>query len=291
MEIVYTDGRKFELVYDNDKHSYTVDGTKIPSVTRVIDSCFPKYLVDWAVQEGADFFLQSLEPYRRPDPATFIIPHRVVEHIHQGILTASKAISEHAVDVGNQVHDWISEGIKWKMGLRDAAPEIPEEDEEGSNCIHAFIKWASKNEIEWISTEEKIYYEDDENIPAKYSYAGTADAVAIVNGMPCVIDFKTSKKVYKPYYLQLAAYQYAIRLMYQFDTAPRGIILRLDKGSGAYEEKKFNPTGHIKTFFNCLDVRQWSSKRIKQDSWSYDKELRGPDNERRDKVGDSMGKG
>ena len=272
MKIHYTDGREFELEYDDIKHSYVVNGDKIPSVTRVIDSCFPKYLVDWAVQEGAGFFLQSLEPYRRPDPATFVIPQRVVEHIHQGILTASKAISEHAADVGNQAHNWISEGIKWKMGQRDSAPEIPEDDEEVSNCIHAFIKWASKNEIEWISTEEKIYYEDDENIPAKYSYAGTADAVAIVNGMPCVIDFKTSKKVYKPYYLQLAAYQYA-------------------KGSGAYEEKKFDPTGHIDTFFRCIDVRQWGSKRIKQVSWSYDKELRGPDNERRDKVGDSMGKG
>ena len=101
MKIHYTDGRKFELEYDDVKHSYVVDGDKIPSVTRVIDSCFPKYLVDWAVQEGAGFFLQSLEPYRRPDPATFIIPQKVVEHIHQGILTASKAISEHAADVGN----------------------------------------------------------------------------------------------------------------------------------------------------------------------------------------------
>jgi hypothetical protein len=289
MKIHYTDGREFELEYNPDKHSYVVDGNKIPSVTRVIDSCFPKYLVDWAVQEGADFFLQSIEPYRKPDPATFFIPYRVVEHIHQGILTASKAISEHAADVGNEVHHWISEGIKWKMGKRDEPLEIPEEDEEVSNCIQAFIKWASENEIEWIATEEKIYYDDDENTPAKYSYAGTVDAIAIVNGTPCIIDFKTSKKVYKPYYLQLAAYQYAARLMYQFDTTPKGIILRLDKGSGAYEEKKFDPTGHIETFFNCLDIRQWSSKRIKQDSWGYSKELRGPDNGRHRKVGDSVG--
>ena len=84
MQIVYKDGSEFKLEYDDEKHSYVVDGNKIPSVTKVIDSCFPKYLVDWAVQEGADFFLQSLEPYRKPDPATFIIPQRVVEHIHQG---------------------------------------------------------------------------------------------------------------------------------------------------------------------------------------------------------------
>ena len=36
----------------------------------------------------------------------------------------------------------------------------------------------------------------------KYKYAGTVDAVAKINGRVCVIDFKTSKKIYKPYHLQ-----------------------------------------------------------------------------------------
>ena len=60
MNIAYKDGREFELVYDQAKHSYTIDGKKVPAVTRVIDACFPKYLTDWAVKEGADFFKQSL---------------------------------------------------------------------------------------------------------------------------------------------------------------------------------------------------------------------------------------
>ena len=50
MNITYKDGREFELEYDPARHSYTIAGKKIPSVTRVIDSCFPKYLTEWAVK-------------------------------------------------------------------------------------------------------------------------------------------------------------------------------------------------------------------------------------------------
>ena len=39
MQIVYKDGSEFKLEYDDEKHSYVVDGNKIPSVTKVIDSC------------------------------------------------------------------------------------------------------------------------------------------------------------------------------------------------------------------------------------------------------------
>ena len=126
MQIVYKDGSEFKLEYDDEKHSYIVDGNKIPSVTKVIDSCFPKYLVDWAIQESASFFLQSVEPYKRVDPATYLIPFKVVDHIHDGILTASKTISEHAADIGSAVHDWISEGIRYKMG-NTKLPAMPEE--------------------------------------------------------------------------------------------------------------------------------------------------------------------
>ena len=266
--ITYADDSKYKLVYNTDKHSYMIGKDKVPSVTRVIDSCFPKYLVDWAVQEGADFFLQSLEPYRKPDPATFIIPQRVVEHIHQGILTASKAISEHAADVGSIVHSWISEGIRWKLGYTHDPPEMPE-DEEAINCVNAFKKWASTKSITWLSTEEKVYYHSDNNI---YRYAGTVDAVSSnIDGSPFVIDFKTSKKIYKPYYLQVAAYCRAIEKTRGIK--PLGLILRLDKETGEFQEKIFDPQEHFAAFDLCLQLRKWSSTRIPK----YDLSIRGPD--------------
>ena len=258
MLIVYKDGSEFKLEYDEAKHSYVVDDNKIPSVTKVIDSCFPKYLVDWAVQESASFFMQSVEPYRRVDPATFMIPFSVIEHIHEGILTASKTISEHAADVGSVVHDWISRGIQYKMGNKEL-PDMPSDDE-AINCVEAFKEWTKGKEINWISTEQKIYCHSD--IVAE-RFAGTVDAVAEINGKEYVIDFKTSKKIYKPYHLQVAAYAKAVSRMYE--TKPWGLILRLDKETGKFQEKVFDPEPHYQAFNMCLHLRKWSSERIKSE--------------------------
>ena len=267
MLIVYKDGSEFNLEYNKEKHSYVIDGDKIPSVTKVIDSCFPKYLVDWAVQESASFFLQSVEPYRRVEPATFMVPFSVIEHIHEGILTASKTISEHAADIGSVVHDWISQGIKYKMGNTEL-PDMPS-DEEAINCVEAFKDWTKDKEINWISTEQKIYHHGKEAI---HRFAGTVDAVAEINGREYVIDFKTSKKIYKPYHLQVAAYAKAIGRMYE--TKPWGLILRLDKETGKFQEKVFDPEPHYNAFNWCLYLKKWSSVRIKSE---FSPEIQGPD--------------
>ena len=260
--IKYKDGREFQLVFDPDVHSYKVDGEKVPSVTKVIDACFPKHLTDWAVAEGADFFKASLEPYRlapTEDSGTFMLPARVVTHIYKGIQTAYKAIGKDAAQIGTIVHDWIESAIKYKMN-GGAAPKTPKGDEVG-NCIKAYKDWSRERKPVWLQTEQKIYYHDPGGVNC---YAGTVDAVAEVDGKLCVIDFKTSKKIYKPYHLQVAAYAQAIAMQDQIDM-PMGMILRLDKETGTFQEKLFDPKPHIHMFFHCLDLKAWNTARIKHE--------------------------
>lgn len=260
--IKYKDGREFQLVFDPDLHSYKVDGEKVPSVTKVIDACFPKHLTDWAVAEGADFFKASLEPYRlapTEDSGTFMLPARVVTHIYKGIQTAYKSIGKDAAQIGTIVHDWIESAIKYKMN-GGAAPKTPKGDEVGS-CIKAYKDWSRERKPKWLQTEQKIYYHDPGGVNC---YAGTVDAVAEVDGKLCVIDFKTSKKIYKPYHLQVAAYAQAISTQDQIDM-PMGMILRLDKETGTFQEKLFDPKPHIHMFFHCLDLKAWNTARIKHE--------------------------
>ncbi len=260
--IKYKDGREFQLVFDPDVHSYKVDGEKVPSVTKVIDACFPKHLTDWAVAEGADFFKASLEPYRlapTEDSGTFMLPARVVTHIYKGIQTAYKAIGKDAAQIGTIVHDWIESAIKYKMN-GGAAPKTPKGDEVG-NCIKAYKDWSRERKPVWLQTEQKIYYHDPGGVNC---YAGTVDAIAEVDGKLCVIDFKTSKKIYKPYHLQVAAYAQAIAMQDQIDM-PMGMILRLDKETGTFQEKLFDPKPHIHMFFHCLDLKAWNTARIKHE--------------------------
>ena len=262
MVIKYKDGREFQLIFDADMHSYKVDGEKVPSVTKVIDACFPKHLTDWAVAEGADFFKASLEPYRlapTEESGTFMLPARVVTHIYKGIQTAYKSIGRDAAEIGTVVHNWIESAIKFKM-VGGSAPKVPKGDEI-NNCIKAYKAWSRERKPVWLASERKIYYHDPGGVNC---YAGTVDALAEIDDKLCVIDFKTSKKIYKPYHLQVAAYSHAIATQDDIDV-PMAMILRFDKETGQFQEKLYDPKPHMPMFFHCLDLKAWNTARIKHE--------------------------
>ena len=96
----------------------------------------------------------------------------------------------------------------------------------------------------------------------------------MVDGKLCVIDFKTSKKVYKSYHLQVTAYAIAMQMMLGGDL-PMGIILRLDKETGEFQEKRFDPQAHVDTFFKCVELKNWNTARIPEARW--DASIAGPD--------------
>jgi hypothetical protein len=260
--IEFPNGEVIELDYDDVKHRYMVGDDVVPSVTRVVDGAFPKQgLIDWAVKSGADFFKASVAQYQLGpeldkdgvNRGMYMFPSSLVNHVYEGIVGAHKAISNEALDTGSLVHKWIEEAIKWKMG-KGEAPEVPD-DEAAVNCIEAFREWIKDLDVKWLAIEEKIYSK-------KYKYAGTVDAVAEINDELTVIDFKTSAKIYKPYHLQVAAYSQAISEMYG-KPVDRGLILRLDKDTGKFQTKTFDPNPHLEIFLLCMKLRQWSSDRIK----------------------------
>ena len=218
MIITYKNGREYALDYDEGAHSYKVDGVKVPSVTRVVDGCFPKNLTDWALSVGKEEY--------------------------------DNVINE-ALEIGNHAHSWIENYIVYGHACNVPGSHI-------KPSIDAFLKWYEDVKPVWKDAERKIYCD-------KYKYAGTVDAVAKINGRVCVIDFKTSKKVYKPYHLQVTAYAQAIKRIDGLRQWPLGIILRLDKETGEYEQKVFEPKDHFHIFQKCLELKQWSSLRIKNE--------------------------
>ena len=218
MILSYKNGKEYDLEYDDKAHSYKVEGIKVPSVTRVVDGCFPKDLTHWALSIGQEEY--------------------------------DKVISE-ALEVGNDTHQWIEHYINYGHACAEPEDYI-------SKSVNAFLDWTTEYNPEWVDAERKIYCD-------KYKYAGTVDAVAKINGRVCVIDFKTSKKVYKPYHLQVTAYAQAIKRMDGLRRWPLGMILRLDKETGEFEQKVFEPKHNFNTFKKCLELKQWSSLRIKNE--------------------------
>ena len=218
MILSYKNGKEYDLEYDDKAHSYKVEGVKVPSVTRVVDGCFPKDLTHWALSIGQEEY--------------------------------DKVIND-ALEIGNDTHQWIEHYINYGHACTEPEDYI-------SKSVNAFLDWTTEYNPEWVDAERKVYCD-------KYKYAGTVDAVAKINGRVCVIDFKTSKKVYKPYHLQVTAYAQAIKRMDGLRRWPLGIILRLDKETGEFEHKVFEPKHNFNTFKKCLELKQWSSLRIKNE--------------------------
>ena len=131
-------------------------------------------------------------------------------------------------------------------------PKLPTQ-EEALNSIDAFKAWVQENEIEWLSSEEKLYHR-------KHKYAGTVDARAYINGEYCVIDWKTSKAVYPEYHLQVAAYAKAVEDMHD-KKVDATYILRCDKVTGRFEAVRSKDIAkNFKAFLAALTLY----KRLKE---------------------------
>jgi hypothetical protein len=70
-------------------------------------------------------------------------------------------------------------------------------------CVKSFMDWKNEVKPEVIATETTVF--SDIN-----GYAGTVDFVCRIEGVPYVIDFKTSKQVWKEHELQISAYRVAL---------------------------------------------------------------------------------
>ena len=243
--IQYWDGDDVDLEYNDEKHTYMVDGEKVPSVTRVIDSVFPKYLTDWAAACGADWWMSNYDRRAKGGGDEDVL--------YDGIRNAHKGISREAQIIGSDVHKWIELYIKGKIIDVDTAVDYPEGVKVPMQNFH---KWADAHDIEWESCEEKVYSRN-------WEYAGTVDAVAKINGKRCVIDFKTSAKIYKEYYLQVAAYVSAIGEM-RGELPELGVIVRLDKEEEKFQEVAFDPWQYTDVFIDALNIKMFQSERIKK---------------------------
>ena len=125
---------------------------------------------------------------------------------------AAQAVTEKSAEEGTLVHE-VSQAI-----LLGKDPEV---DPSIKPAIDAFKKFLSEKNIqtspEYI--ERRIVHYD-------HRYAGTIDALALIDGQFGVMDIKTSQAIYRDYNLQTAAYMDSLK--HEFNLQNRW-ILRIDQ--------------------------------------------------------------
>lgn len=182
------------LSFDNKKHAYTLDGTKLLSgVTTVISETSSKSnLIQWAANMAVDFVLASGDV---KDEDYLLVPIELVEsartaHARKRDTAASKGTDTHAL-----VENWLNHCIENNHGEPDS--RVLREE------IIPFINWACSIDIKFIAAEQRLYSQ-------KHGYAGTCDFVALIDGKLTIGDLKTFPKMWSAdAFIQMGAYSLA----------------------------------------------------------------------------------
>lgn len=208
------------VVYESSNHSYTLvkNGKLVPGVTTVIGLLNKPFLMPWAAKMVAEHLADKQEAIKTMSPTEY-----------NNLLIEAKMSyrrkSQEALESGTLAHAWCESYVKAKMeGLKQ--PSYAGLDPVAKNCVKAFLGWTKQHDVTWLASELIVGSEVHE-------FGGTLDAIATVDGHPCLIDFKTSNQISKDYFIQTAAYELALEEMGV--KVWQRIILRIPKDGKDFE--------------------------------------------------------
>ena len=138
---------------------------------------------------------------------------------------AFRRYTKGAAESGTIAHDYIENHVCEKPQPKELVIKI-NKDNNAKNSVKSFDAWEREHKVEWVASELVIGSETHE-------FGGTLDAIAYVDNIPSLIDFKTSNQISADYFLQTAAYQIALEEM-GFMPLQR-IILRIPKNGDGFE--------------------------------------------------------
>lgn len=175
--LVAVDDRGFE-----EGRQYLWDGIWLDSVTSIISQGVPKgeALIKWATRECGNYAAQHRDELAELPPE---------EHAER-VKTSPFNQRDDAAELGTNVHDYAEAYV---LGT-----PVPELSEAGEKKAALFRRWLDEFKPEFIAAEAWVY-------SMGRRYAGRFDAIARVNDVLTLIDYKTGKRAYAEVGLQLAA--------------------------------------------------------------------------------------
>jgi len=196
---------------------YTAAGELVPGVTTILGGLAKPALVPWANRLG----LQGIDTNKYTDEAAMIgtLAHYLVE-----------------------------------CQLGEIEPDLvdytPAQLERANLALGSFNAWLGGHTLKPSIVEGQLVSE-------KYHFGGTIDAYGLLDGVPTLLDFKTSSGIYDEHKFQTAAYW---KLLAELGHPVKGVrILRISRDGGGLEEHRLSGKEVIagwKVFAGALAVYQ-----------------------------------
>jgi hypothetical protein len=230
------------LTFDAGRHRHLYDGKQLIGVTTALGMISKgDAITQWAVNQALEFLGKELQGDLTEDD---------VKRLLYEAKYAWKARRDEAASIGTQAHNWM------ESYLRGEAPEWPEHQNVRNSC-EAGVKWCDLHHWETVEVEKQIFH-------PKYGYAGILDWWVLIDGVPSIPDWKTSKYIYSSYRYQTAAYLKALENEVGCRIEDRW-ILRIDKETGEFEDLKL-PRKEL--------ARDWRGFRAALNLYKNDKQLK-----------------
>lgn len=246
-----------------------VDGGEPEEWLRVtaISGTVPKQdqLAPWAARMAVTHVRRYLETNTGPFTA------EQLDLVLQEAQTAHRKKADDAANYGSLVHAYAETFGKAKI-TDTPLPELPKDEAEPViKGITAFLDWVNMHNVVFLETERQV-------ASLEYQYVGTLDAIAEVDGVRKLIDYKTSSGIYDEAWLQVALYYHAFVEEYAYmnednlaiveKNLPKGrLILNFSKETGeftAHEEPPNRLQKDIDTAIGMVPLRRWLDDRRKE---------------------------
>lgn len=244
---------KVKIRFYPESHIYYVDNgngegfkrkTGVTTLIGIKDKSKP--LGIWQQQIVADFLLGKLEKGKIIDEDAVV----------EAILLA-ETLKDEAADIGKEIHDWCERHIRHKLKQKgfEKLPDMPKFPE-AIMGINAFFEFEKSHKIKWVSTERPVYSKE-------HDYIGTMDLEAIIDGLYCNGDFKSSNGLYNQIRMQTEAYARADEEEFGKRKYEGRWAIRFSKYTEAEYYKRENRKKHIKKAISRISGKEFKDYPIK----------------------------
>ena len=189
-------------MFDEKGHTYTAENSDLYTGCTTISEAWKKdFLGPWYAKEMYNFLSA---------PTIYEVLKAITPDEYLKLLTEAKGAARRKGDeaqiTGKNAHAWMASAVEAKiLGKKQYKPPKLV-NQEAENAVNAFIGWVKNNKIEWLASEEVVANHE-------HKVAGTLDAIAVVDGITYLVDFKTSGQISSSYLIQCAGYDLMLREM------------------------------------------------------------------------------
>lgn len=175
------------------------DGTVVPSITTALSAVGdPAGLIHWNIEQTALYAVTHIDDLlsRTEEAGVRYLQYvtkkqkaEVLDANDLNVFTAARVVLDDLSDTGTFIHAYIDDD------LNDRFTTDPYRNDH-IEMVNAWYDFKSKHTIEVLATEATVFGD---------GFAGTGDLWAIIDGIPMLIDAKSSRKIGFQHVAQLAA--------------------------------------------------------------------------------------